>query len=338
MELTVLGAGPAYSDRAGSIGASYLVVHEGDALVLDLGQGAFPSLARAWEPSRLLGVVVSHLHPDHFVDLVPLRHYLRYEFTPPKRVSVFAPRGVDRRLDGLHDEPGWTAQALDIVELSEGVRTIGPFDLETVPVTHDSESYGFRVSVTRSTGPGLVYSGDCGRADDLRALVRPRDTLLVEVAFGPGPVPAGAQHLDGQMVGDLAHATGVGSLLLTHLQMGFDPDETIVSVRERFGEVGSSGPGTANGLIVASGRRAVAASAVLAGSSEVVVSIRRLSPSPGDGSPFGPLVGVARPGSTFPAIPARRSPSLEPLPSLPATPPAVGEHDRCAAGGLGLDR
>jgi ribonuclease BN (tRNA processing enzyme) len=179
-------------------------------------------------------VVVSHLHPDHYVDLVPLRHYLRYEFDPPRRVSVYAPPGVERRLDGLHDEPGFTAQALDIVELSEGLRTIGPFDLEAALVTHNRESYAFRLSTAGTVGPGLVYSGDCGRADDLRALIRPGDTLLVEVAFGPGPVPTGAQHLDGPMVGALAAATGVGSLLLTHLQMGFDPDETMASVRESF--------------------------------------------------------------------------------------------------------
>ena len=237
MKLIVLGAGPAYSDRAGSVGASYLLVHDDQALVLDLGQGAFPALARTIEPSRLLAVVVSHLHPDHFIDLVPLRHYLRYEFEPPRRVTVHAPAGLARRLDALHDEPGFTTQALDVVELAPGVRSIGPFELEAGLVTHNSESYAFRVRAGTGAGagargePGFVYSGDCGRADDLRALIRPGDTLLTEVAFGPGPVPPGAQHLDGPAVGRLAAATGVGRLLLTHLQMGFDPEETIASVR-----------------------------------------------------------------------------------------------------------
>ncbi len=235
MELIVLGAGPAYSDRAGSIGASYLVAHGGQALVLDLGQGAFPGLARAWEPSRVLGVVISHLHPDHFVDLVPLRHYLRYEFEPPRRVTVLAPEGVGRRLDGLHDEPGFAAEVLDVLELCEGVRSIGPFALESALVTHNEESYAFRVTVAADGGPGLVYSGDCGSAHDLLPLIRPRDTLLTEVAFGPGPVPPGAQHLDGPSVGAVAREADAGRLLLTHLQMGYDPDATIASVRERYG-------------------------------------------------------------------------------------------------------
>lgn len=233
MDLIVLGAGPAYSDRAGSIGASYLLVSGEQTILLDLGHGAFTSLARHCEPSRLLAVVVSHLHPDHFVDLVPLRHYLRYEFEPPRRVTVLAPEGVGRRLDGLHDEPGFSAQALDVLELAEGSRTIGPFELEARLVTHNEESYGFRIS--DGSGSALVYSGDCGRADDLRRLIRPGDTLLTEVAFGPGPVPPGAQHLDGPAAGTVAAATGVGRLLLTHLQMGYDPDETVESVRAAYG-------------------------------------------------------------------------------------------------------
>jgi ribonuclease BN (tRNA processing enzyme) len=147
MRLTVLGAGPAYSDRAGSVGAAYLVTSGDRALLLDLGHGAFASLARRHEPSELDAIVVSHLHPDHFVDLVPLRHYLRYEFEPPRRVRVIGPEGIARRLDGLHDEPGFTAQALDVEALAEGVRRIGSFELETRLVTHNEESYGFRVAL-----------------------------------------------------------------------------------------------------------------------------------------------------------------------------------------------
>ena len=36
------------------------------------------------------------------------------------------------------------------------------------------------------------------------------------------------------MVGALAQRTGVARVLLTHLQMGFDRDETVASVRGRF--------------------------------------------------------------------------------------------------------
>ncbi len=234
LKLIVLGAGPAYTDRAGALGSSYLVVHDGRALALDIGQGAFTALARAWEPTALTGVVVSHLHPDHFIDLVPLRHFLRYEFDPPRRVRVLAPDGLARRLDALHDQPGFTAEALDVVRLSPGVRRIGPFELEAALVTHTTESYAFRVTAG-GREPGIVYSGDCGRWQDLRSLVRPGDVLLTEVSFGPGPVTPGAQHLDGPGVAELARASSPSRVLLTHLQMGFDPARTLDAVRDGFG-------------------------------------------------------------------------------------------------------
>jgi ribonuclease BN (tRNA processing enzyme) len=64
--------------------------------------------------------------------------------------------------------------------------------------------------------------------------VRPGDVLLVEVSFGPGPVPPGAAHLDGPAAGALARETGAGRVLLTHLLMGRDQAATIQSVKGRF--------------------------------------------------------------------------------------------------------
>ncbi|CAN5657566.1 MBL fold metallo-hydrolase [soil metagenome] len=243
VELQVLGAGPAYTDRPGASGASYLLTTGDAALVLDLGQGSFPRLAGAIEPSRLSAVVVSHLHPDHFIDLVALRYYLHWEFDPPRRVRVIGPGGLADRLDALHAEPGFSAATLDVEPLIPGLYDVGDFVLEAANVTHTADSYGFRVSHV-TDGLGLVYSGDCGRAEDLAALVRPGDAILCEVSFGAGPVPPGAQHLDGPAVGDLARQTGAGRVLLTHLQMGHDEGETINAVRDRFdGPVALVSPG-----------------------------------------------------------------------------------------------
>jgi ribonuclease BN (tRNA processing enzyme) len=237
MELLIVGSGAAYPDRPGTASSTYVVAHGGARLCLDLGQGGFAGLAGRFDPSTLRAVVVSHLHPDHFIDLVALRHYLRYEFVPPRRVLVVAPAGLAHRVDALLDEPGFTAAALDIEDRVTGTTRIGPFELESILVTHTDESYAVRVTPADDPGaPGLVYSGDCGRADDLAPLIRPGDTLLSEVAFGPGPVPVGDLHLDGPAVGELAAATGAGRVLLTHLQLGRDPAATVASVQRKFAD------------------------------------------------------------------------------------------------------
>lgn len=234
LQLDVIGSGPAYTDRAGASGAAYLVRHGPTALLLDLGQGSFPRLASAIEPSTLDAVVISHLHPDHFIDLVALRHYLHWQFEPARRVRVVAPAGLAARLDALHDQSGFTVASFDVEDVIPGTRTVGTLTVEAHRVTHTRDSHAYRIARADGAGPGLVYSGDCGRAEDLDALVRPGDTLLSEVSFGPGPVPRGAAHLDGPAVAALANRTGVGVVLLTLLQMGFDATATIQSVSSTF--------------------------------------------------------------------------------------------------------
>ena len=235
LELIILGAGPAYSDQPGSVGSAYLVREGEDAVLLDLGQGAFPALAHSIEPSRLRGVFISHLHPDHFIDLIPLRHYLcRAEFQPSRRLRVLGPMGLEGRLDATYDLAGFAGAAFDVEPLAAGSCDAGAFTVEARPVRHAGESFAFRVSNPGRSGPGLVYSGDCADPDDLLPLLRPGDTLLAEATFGRGPLPSGMPHLDGPTAGRLATAAGAGGLLLTHLRMGFDPDDTVRSAAEQF--------------------------------------------------------------------------------------------------------
>jgi ribonuclease BN (tRNA processing enzyme) len=235
MHLTVLGAGPAYTDRDGASGACYLVSHRTTTVLLDLGQGSFPRIFPLIRPEALDAVVVSHLHPDHFIDLIPLRHYLRYEFEPPRRVRVLGPTDLGGRLDALHAAPGFAAEALQLETLGEGSHRVGELLVQGLLVTHTEESYAVRVSPASGDGPGLVYSGDCGRAEDIGPLVRPGDTLLAEVSFGAGPVPRDVAHLDGPAVGRLANTTQARCVLLTHLLMGRDAEAAVASCRAEYG-------------------------------------------------------------------------------------------------------
>src|SRR5262245_28564321 len=228
--MDVLGAGPAYTDRPGASGAAYLVRTPGAAVLLDLGQGSFPRLTAKLEPSTLTAIVVSHLHPDHFIDLVPLRHYLAYQFEPGRHVRVVAPAGLSERIDALHAQPGFTATALDVEPLGAEPIRLGDLELEAQRVSHTDDSHAIRLSRT-AAGPGLVYSGDCGVAGDLAPLIRPGDTLLVEASFGLGPVPPGAMHLDAPAIVALVERTQPSRVIVTHVQMGHDAAATAAAIR-----------------------------------------------------------------------------------------------------------
>ena len=242
-QLSVLGAGPAWSDRPGSSGASYLVRAGESAVRLDLGQGSFPRLAAAIEPSTLDAILISHLHPDHFIDLVPLRHYLTYQLHPSRSVRVVGPTGLADRLDALHDQPGFTATTLACEPWPVAAFAIGELEIEARRVTHTADSHAVRVA--RAGGPGLVYSGDCGVAADLAPLIRRGDTLLVEVTFGAGPVPVGALHLDAPAIASLVATTRPAQVLLTHIRMGLDREAPVRIVAETFdGPVTLVEPGT----------------------------------------------------------------------------------------------
>ena len=83
-------------------------------------------------------------------------------------------------------------------------------------MTHIPDSFAFRVSAAAGDGPGLVYSGDCGNADDLLPLIRPGDTLLSEAAWGAGR-PDVPIHLTATQAAGAAARGGAKNLILTHI-------------------------------------------------------------------------------------------------------------------------
>ena len=77
MQITVLGKSPAWQDADGAC-SGYLVEEDGACLLLDCGNGVFSKLRRFRDYTDIDAVVISHLHADHFLDLVPFAYALTY--------------------------------------------------------------------------------------------------------------------------------------------------------------------------------------------------------------------------------------------------------------------
>src|SRR6185437_3316841 len=77
LKITVLGKSPAWQDADGAC-SGYLVEEEGACLLLDCGNGVFSKLRRFRDYTKVDAVVISHLHADHFLDLVPFAYALLY--------------------------------------------------------------------------------------------------------------------------------------------------------------------------------------------------------------------------------------------------------------------
>ena len=77
MRLTVLGKSPSWQDAGGA--CSGYLVEQGDTRVLvDCGNGVFAKLREHVDYVDIDAVVISHLHADHFLDLVPYSYALTY--------------------------------------------------------------------------------------------------------------------------------------------------------------------------------------------------------------------------------------------------------------------
>ena len=77
MRVTVLGKSPSWQDAGGA--CSGYLVQEGDfTLLLDCGNGVFSKLRRVRDYVDVDAVLISHLHADHFLDLVPFSYALTY--------------------------------------------------------------------------------------------------------------------------------------------------------------------------------------------------------------------------------------------------------------------
>ena len=226
MRVTVLGCSGSMPGPD-SPASGYLVEAEGYRLVLDLGQGAFGALQRYVKPGEVDAVVVSHLHPDHCIDLTAYVVALRYGPDGygrggADRLPLIGPSGTRDRLAAAYDP---LARKLGLHELfafaTPADGELGPFRVAYARMNHPVTTNAIRLE---HGGRTLVYSADTGESAELVKLATGADALLCEATMGPDEPVIPDLHLTGREAGEHAARAGVGRLIITHVPPWNSPD------------------------------------------------------------------------------------------------------------------
>jgi ribonuclease BN (tRNA processing enzyme) len=239
MRLTVLGKSPAWEDAGGA--CSGYLVEEGDTrLLLDCGNAVFSKLRLHGDYTRIDAVVISHLHADHFLDLVPFAYALtfapRQQSVPvdrwpgtdsPARPKLYAPPGAReffRRLVGAWGSEDLIERAFELEEYHEDSRLeLGPIGVRFHGVPHFAETYAIRLE---SSGGGgrIVYGADSSPTEELDEFARDCDLLLIEGTL-PRPEETGKRgHLTPREAGEHGRAAAVKRLVVTHISDELDAE------------------------------------------------------------------------------------------------------------------
>jgi len=210
-------------------------------VVFDLGTGSLANLREHVDYDRLDAVVISHMHADHFVDLIPLRYALRYGalrresklpvYLPPdgermltQMVSAFADEGAGDFLREVFD--------LRTYDPHKTVRLAGGGTVSFAPTSHYIPAFALRYD---RGGRSVTYSADTAPDHRVADIAHGSDMFICECTLLAGDVEHGMRgHSSAFEAGEMALAAGVGALVLTHYGDGSKSKDLDESARRAF--------------------------------------------------------------------------------------------------------
>ncbi len=258
MRMTVVGCSGSFGGPE-SPASCYLVQaeHEGRTwnLLLDLGNGSLGALQRHIGLDEIDAIVLSHLHPDHCIDLCGLFVVQKYHpdrhGRPAPRIPVYGPADTAARMSRANgvtlsesQDPTGLDPEFDFRQLTTAhAFTVGPFTVWPQRVNHPVEAYGVRVA---ADGKVLAYTGDTDACPELVPLMRDSDLVLTDSAFQEERDDVPDIHLSGRRAAQAAvDAGGVRRLMLTHLPPWNDVEISVAEAKAVWpGEVEVAAQGT----------------------------------------------------------------------------------------------
>lgn len=231
LTLTPIGTSPAWYN-AGEPCSGFLLEADGHRVLIDCGSGVVSRYLERYGTDRPIdAIVITHAHPDHCFDLVPLTYGIMFGTLGEWRPQLWLPPGARERLTRLvgswdtdfsYFTDNYDVAYYDAVEAFD----VGPFSVTALDVPHYIESKALRFEVD---GTSFGYTADTGPAEALAPFMGGVDLLLSEAAQPEDSDldVEGRGHITATEAGALARAAGAHSLLLTHVpaELGFDASQ-----------------------------------------------------------------------------------------------------------------
>lgn len=227
MKITVLGKSPAWQDAGGAC-SGYLIEEGGRRVLLDCGNGVFAKLRDRVDYRTVDAVVISHLHADHFIDLVPYSYALAYAprgaDEPAARPRLHAPPGAVetfRRVTGAWDAEDLIERAFDVSEYAADAElALGELRIRFHEVPHFIRTHAVRIADERGS---FTYGADCSPNDAIVEFARGTDLLMLEATVEEPELNGHRGHLTPAEAGDHGRRSGARRLVLTHISRDVDP-------------------------------------------------------------------------------------------------------------------
>jgi ribonuclease BN (tRNA processing enzyme) len=220
MKLTIVGSGDAFG--SGGRGNTCFWLETARAtLAVDFGASALPALKKAGlDPNAIDGVVLSHLHGDHFGGLPFLLLDAQFLSRRERPLLIAGPPGTRARLDALLEVffPKSTGSkwkfAWSVQEITPGVPdTVLGHAITTAEVIHQSgaPSTALRLSDGERT---FAYSGDTEWTEALLPIARGADLFICECYAYAGKLTG---HMSWEILKDRLGDLGAKRTMLTHM-------------------------------------------------------------------------------------------------------------------------
>lgn len=168
MKVTPIGIYGPYP-KGGEASSCYLVESETTKVALDFGSGALSKISQKIDPIKLDAIILSHLHFDHFVDVLPLAYAI------DEKMKLYCPASPVDCFSLIKNRAEYDVSVLS----SSSYFSVGDLAFEFLAVKHPVETYA--IKVTGSSG-SFVYTGDTMDIGNLVEFCRGSKYILCDCA------------------------------------------------------------------------------------------------------------------------------------------------------------